>query len=329
MYRFFRSLSEYFDAETMHHAALFILRYIPACCFKKIKSKPVQVMGIEFKHPVGLAAGFDKDGRYLDALGKLGFAFIEIGTVTPQPQAGNPKPRIFRLPKAHAIINRMGFNNAGVDALVKNIKKTTYQGVIGVSIGPNKNTPANKIWDDYKYCFEKIYRYADYIAINISSPNTPGLRDLHDITRFSKLMTQLREEQLSLADKTGHYVPIVVKLSPDESDDSLKQMSEQLVLSGLDGIILTNTTVSREGVDDEHEQGGLSGWPLAKRAKQCLNVVKHVIGDDDLVLIASGGIDGPEEACRRIASGASLIQVYSGLIYEGPGFVKSLVDVMP
>jgi len=217
----------------------------------------------------------------------------------------------------------MGFNNAGVDALVKNIKKTAYEGVIGVSIGPNKSTPADKIWDDYQYCFERVYRYADYIAINISSPNTPGLRDLHDITRFSKLMTQLREEQLALADKTGHYAPVVVTLSPDESDDSLKQMAEQLVLSGLDGVIVTNTTVSHEG-----ETGGLSGRPLAARAKQCLDVVKSVVGDD-LVLIASGGIDSPEEAHTRMASGASLVQVYSGLIYEGPGLVKSLVDVMP
>ena len=323
MYRCFRSLSGYFDAEKMHHVALTLLRYIPACCFNKITSKPVQIMGLELKHPVGLAAGFDKDGRYLDALGKLGFAFIELGTVTPKPQAGNPKPRIFRLPKTHAIINRMGFNNAGVDALVENIKKSAYPGVIGVSIGPNKNTPADKIWDDYKYCFERVYRYADYIAVNISSPNTPGLRALHDITRFSKLMTQLREEQLALADKTGHYVPVVVKLSPDESDESLKRMAEQLVASGLDGIIVTNTTVSHEG-----ETGGLSGRPLAARAKQCLEVVKSVVGDN-LVLIASGGIHSPEEARTRMASGASLVQIYSGLIYEGPEFVKSLVGVMP
>lgn len=323
MYRCFRYLSGYFDAEKMHHVALFILRYIPAWCFKKITNKPVHVMGIEFKHPVGLAAGFDKDGRYLDTLGKLGFAFIELGTVTPKPQAGNPKPRIFRLPKAHAIINRMGFNNAGVDALVQNIKKSAYQGVIGVSIGPNKNTPAEKIWDDYNYCLERVYRHADYIAINISSPNTPGLRALHDIARFSKLMEQLREEQLALSDKTGRYVPIVVKLSPDESDESLKLMAEQLMLSGLDGMILTNTTVAHEG-----ETGGLSGRPLAARAKQCLEVVKAVVGDD-VALIASGGVDSPEEAHARMASGASLVQVYSGLIYEGPGFVKSLVDVMP
>jgi len=320
MYRFFRSLSGCFDAEKMHHVALTLLSYIPACCFKPIASKPVQVMGIEFKHPVGLAAGFDKDGRYVDALGKLGFAFIELGTVTPRPQVGNPKPRIFRLPKARAIINRMGFNNAGVDALVNNIKNTSYQGVIGVSIGPNKDTPAEKIWEDYNYCLERVYRHADYIAVNISSPNTPGLRGLHDITRFSKLMEQLREEQLALTDKTGRYVPIVLKLSPDESDASLKQMAEQFVLSGLDGMIVANTTVSHQG-----EAGGLSGRPLAARAKQCLEVVKAVVGDD-VALIASGGIDNPEEAHARMASGASLVQVYSGLIYEGPGLVQRLVS---
>lgn len=319
MYRFFLSLSNYIDAEKMHHLALSILRYIPKCCFKNTGSKPVQVMGLELKHPVGLAAGFDKDGRYLDALGKLGFAFIELGTVTPRPQDGNPKPRIFRLPKERAIINRMGFNNAGVDALVNNIKKTTYRGVIGVSIGPNKSTPADEIWNDYQYCLERVYRYADYIAVNISSPNTPGLRDLHDITRFSSLMGKLREEQIVLAEKTGHYAPIVVKLSPDESDESLVKMAEQLVKSGLDGMILTNTTVSHKG-----ETGGLSGRPLAARAKQCLEVVKNVVGDE-VALIASGGIDSPEEAKARMASGASLIQVYSGLIYEGPALIPKLV----
>lgn len=319
MYSCFRRLSNYIDPEKMHHAALYMLRYIPQYFFRKITSKPAQVMGLELKHPVGLAAGFDKDGRYLDALAKLGFAFIELGTVTPKPQAGNPKPRIFRLPKERAIINRMGFNNAGVDALVKNIKKTTYRGVIGVSIGPNKNTPADKIWEDYQYCFERVYRYADYIAVNISSPNTPGLRDLHDMTRFSKLMEQLREEQLVLANQTGHYAPVVVKLSPDEPDESLVQMAKQLVALGIDGIILTNTTVSHKGAT-----GGLSGRPLAMRAKQCLDVVKKAVGDD-LILIASGGIDSPGEARMRMASGASLIQVYSGLIYEGPGLIQKII----
>ncbi len=320
IYRFFRRLSHYFDAEHMHHLALFLLRYIPTCCFKTIKSKPVQVMGLEFKHPVGLAAGFDKDGTYLDALGKLGFSFIELGTVTPKAQTGNPKPRIFRLPKMHAIINRMGFNNAGVDALVNKIKKSSYQGIIGVSIGPNKNTPADKIWDDYQYCLERVYQYADYVAVNISSPNTPGLRDLHDLKHFSQLMEHLREEQLALADKTGRYVPLVVKLSPDESDTSLHKMAEAFVASGLDGMILTNTTVSHKG-----ETGGLSGRPLAERAKQCLDIVKSVVGDD-VVLIASGGIDSLEEARLRMASGALLIQVYSGLIYEGPGLIQSLIE---
>ncbi|MDF1827514.1 MAG: dihydroorotate dehydrogenase (quinone) [Legionellaceae bacterium] len=323
-FQIFRSLSnylsKYIDAEKMHHFALFILRYIPPCCFKKVACKPIQVMGMELKHPVGLAAGFDKDGRYLDALGKLGFAFIELGTVTPKPQDGNSKPRIFRLPKERAIINRMGFNNAGVDALVKNIKKTAYRGVIGVSIGPNKNTPADKIWDDYLYCLERVYTYADYIAINISSPNTPGLRDLHDITRFSALMSKLREEQIVLAEKTGHYVPLVIKLSPDESDETLTKMAEEFVRSGLDGMILTNTTVRHGG-----EAGGLSGRPLAARAQQCLEVVKNVVGDE-VVLIASGGIDSAEEAKNRMASGASLIQVYSGFIYEGPGLMNKIVQ---
>jgi dihydroorotate dehydrogenase len=311
----------------MHHVTLKLLQYIPKCCFKSVPDKPVQVMGLDFKHPVGLAAGFDKDGRYLKALAKLGFAFIELGTVTPKPQAGNPKPRIFRLPKVRGLINRMGFNNAGVDVLVKHLEKTTFDGVIGVSIGPNKDTPIERVWQDCLYCLQRVYARADYIAVNISSPNTAGLRSLHDLKHFAHLMDKLREEQLSLADEQGRYVPILVKISPDEDDASLEQIAKHLLDVGLDGMMITNTTVSRaglKGLRHAREVGGLSGKPLAERALTCLKLVKAVAGDD-LVLVALGGIDSPDEAKARMAAGADLIQVYSGLVYEGPGLIARLV----
>jgi dihydroorotate dehydrogenase len=328
MYRVFRDLSNSFDAEWVHGATLKMLSHIPAVCFRTPRAeKPVRVMGLDFKHPVGLAAGFDKDGRHLDALAKLGFSSIELGTVTPKPQEGNAKPRLFRIPKVHALINRMGFNNAGVDALVKQLDNTSFSGVLGISIGPNKRTTTERVWDDYKVCLERVYAYADYIAVNVSSPNTPGLRALQSRHYFSNLMTKLRAAQVALADTHGQYVPVVVKLSPDESNESLQYMLDELVTIGLDGVILTNTTMHRSsvrGLRFANEVGGVSGRPLASRAGQCLELAKACVGDD-LVLIASGGIDTPKEAQARMKAGASLIQVYSGLVYEGPSLVRRLV----
>jgi dihydroorotate dehydrogenase len=327
MYRVFRYLSNFFDAERVHGATLKMLSHMPDVCFRAPHVKPVQVMGLHFKHPVGLAAGFDKDGRYLDALAKLGFSSIELGTVTPKPQEGNAKPRIFRIPKAHALINRMGFNNAGVDALVKQLENRRFDGVLGISIGPNKTTRTEQVWDDYNACLERVYTHADYIAVNISSPNTPGLRALQHQRYFSDLMTQLRTKQRALADTHGRYVPVVVKLSPDESDEALLNMLDTLVSIGLDGVILTNTSVRRStlhGLRFANEVGGVSGRPLASRAHQCLELARACVGDD-LALIASGGIDTPNEAEARMKAGASLIQVYSGLVYEGPSLVRRLV----
>ncbi|MDX2346267.1 MAG: dihydroorotate dehydrogenase (quinone) [Legionella sp.] len=327
MYSIFRYLSGFFSAEGVHRITLIMLKYAPKFCFKTPLEKPVQVMGLNFKHPISLAAGFDKDGRYLNALAKLGFASIELGTVTPRAQPGNPKPRIFRVPHLHALINRMGFNNAGVDALVSHIKNTTFEGVLGVSIGPNKNTPPDEVWLDYEYCLKQVYLYADYIAINISSPNTPGLRALHHKEAFSNLIRTLVNTRNELSEAHMRYVPIVVKVSPDESDEAIQGMVKVLVSAGIDGMILTNTTLSRTGLRGSRfakELGGMSGKPLAARAIQCLKIAKKAAGDK-LVLIASGGVDSPDEAAARIEAGASFVQVYTGLVYTGPSLIRRMV----
>lgn len=284
-------------------------------------------MGLEFPHAVGLAAGLDKNGEHLDALAKLGFSHIELGTVTPKLQIGNPKPRLFRLPKAHAIINRMGFNNHGVDALLANINKAKYQGILGINIGKNKDTPLNQSINDYVYCLRKVYARASYVTLNISSPNTPDLRQLQRGDYFSDLVSQIREEQLALADENRRYVPLVIKLSPDEDDETLKRMADVILSYGIDGIIATNTTCSRDavqGLKHANEQGGLSGQPLIERSTQCLRVLKQTVGDD-VTLIGVGGISTPEIAREKLKAGASLLQVYTGLIYEGPGLINKLV----
>ncbi len=328
MYSLIRPILFSLNPETAHELSLSALRFIPAKRFIQPTSKPVHAMGFDFAHPIGLAAGFDKNGEYLDALAKLGFSYIEVGTVTPKPQAGNPKPRLFRLPKARAIINRMGFNNQGVDALLANVNKASYSGILGINIGKNKDTPLNQSVDDYLYCFRKVYSRASYVTINVSSPNTPDLRELQRGEYFSNLINQLREEQLVLADTYQHYVPLVVKLSPDEDDETLKKMADVVVSNGIDGIIATNTTSVHDAVrmlPHGEEQGGLSGRPLITRSTQCLRVLKRVVGHD-VTLIGVGGIASPDVAREKIAAGADLLQVYTGLVYQGPGLVKKLVD---
>ena len=330
MYPFIRPWLFQLDAETAHHLTLSALHYLPGMCFAKPKISPVHAMGLEFPHPVGLAAGLDKNGDHLDALAKLGFSSIELGTVTPRPQSGNPKPRLFRLPAAQAIINRMGFNNQGVDALVANVQKARYQGILGINIGKNKDTPLQQAVDDYLYCLRKVYLHASYITINISSPNTPDLRELQQGTYFKHLMNELRDEQLQLADQHQRYVPLVVKLSPDETDETLKAMADVVVSLGIDGIIATNTTCDRKAVQDlpfGDEQGGLSGRPLASQATHCLRLLKQVVGDD-VTLIGVGGIDHPDVANEKLQAGASLLQIYTGLIYQGPGLVNTLVNAI-
>ena len=329
MYSFIRALLFKLEPEVAHRLAISALRFIPECFFTipETSKQPVSAFGLNFAHPIGLSAGFDKNGEYLAALSKLGFSFIELGTVTPRPQSGNPKPRLFRLPEARALINRMGFNNKGVEALVATVERTDYQGILGINIGKNKETSLNHAVDDYLFCLRKAYQYASYIAINISSPNTPDLRQLQDGEYFQALMSQLREEQLYLADVHKRYVPIVVKLSPDEPDEALKRMAQVIVSMGIDGIVATNTTNNHHAVQAlpyGQEAGGLSGAPLLLRSTECLRVLKDVVGSR-VTLIGVGGIDNALAARDKLTAGATLLQVYNGLIYHGPAFVKNLV----
>lgn len=329
-YPLIRSALFQFDPERAHRYALSLLNYVPEACFPKTidSRKEVRTLGLKFQHPVGLAAGLDKNGDYLDALSKLGFSFIELGTVTPRPQKGNPKPRLFRLPQAQALINRMGFNNKGVDALVANIMAARYDGILGINIGKNAETSLDHALDDYLECLRKVYQHAAYITINISSPNTPQLRDLQGREYFGYLMTQLREVQQQLADHYQRHVPLVIKLSPDEPDESLKRMAETIVNVGIDGIMATNTTIAREaviGMPHGLEEGGLSGLPLLTRSTDVLRIIKPIVGNH-VTLIGVGGIDTPEAANQKLQAGATLVQLYTGLIYQGPGLIKRLVD---
>lgn len=327
-YQLIRSWLFRLDAEKAHHLTLSILPYLPAFLFAKKPMRRINVMGLEFPHRVGLAAGFDKNGAYLAALEKLGFSFIEAGTVTPKPQVGNAKPRLWRIPAAQAVINRMGFNNHGVDVLVENVQKARYRGILGINIGKNKDTSLNHAAEDYLYCLRKVYAHASYVSINISSPNTPDLRQLQQGDYFKKLIHQLKEEQMRLADQQQRYVPLVIKISPDETDEELKKMTEVILSHQIDGIIATNTTCARNGVEglpNAYEEGGLSGKPLISRALQCLTVLKQAVGDA-VVLISVGGIDDIEIANQRLQAGASLLQVYTGLIYRGPRLITHLAS---
>lgn len=329
MYSLIRSILFSLDAEKAHGLTLSSLNYIPRIFFPKPVSNVVHAMGIEFVHPIGLAAGVDKNGAYLDALSKLGLAFIEIGTVTPKPQSGNPMPRLFRLPKAQGVINRMGFNNHGVDAMIANLERTHYRGVLGINIGKNKTTALNDAVDDYLYCLRRLYHYASYITVNISSPNTPDLRQLQHDDYFRDLMQALSTERLILAEQHQRWVPLVVKLSPDESDETLKKIAEVIVSLGIEGIIATNTTSDRYTVRDlvhGQEEGGLSGQPVFERSTHCLHVLKQTVGEA-VTLIGVGGIDSVTTAQEKINVGATLLQLYTGLLYQGPYLIKELAGM--
>ncbi|WP_298623471.1 quinone-dependent dihydroorotate dehydrogenase [uncultured Legionella sp.] len=327
MYSIIRPLLFKLDAEKAHNLVLSALDYVPGWCFNTPDGASIKAMGLSFPHRVGLAAGLDKNGEHLDALAKLGFSFIELGTVTPRPQAGNPAPRLFRLPHAQAIINRMGFNNQGVDALVTHVKKARFKGVLGINIGKNKDTALVDAVDDYRVCLQKVYEHASYVTINISSPNTPDLRQLQQGDYLQHLLSQLRDEQMKLSDHYQKHVPLVVKISPDEDHETLKHMTEIILSNGIEGIIATNTTCSRDLVKNlvhGEEQGGLSGQPVEQLSTDCLRLLRQYAGDA-ITLIGVGGIDSPAVAQKKIAAGASLIQVYTGLIYKGPGLIRQLV----
>ncbi|TVS13757.1 MAG: quinone-dependent dihydroorotate dehydrogenase [Wenzhouxiangella sp.] len=288
-------------------------------------SRPVELMGLTFPNPVGLAAGFDKNGDYIDALGALGFGHIEVGTVTPRPQPGNPKPRLFRLPEHEAIINRMGFNNKGVDHLVKRLQSARYDGVVGANIGRQKDTPTDRAADDYRVCLEKVYPWCDYVAVNISSPNTPNLRELQDTGPLTELLTELVEVRARLESEHEMYRPIVLKIAPDWDEAALIASLAVIGESGLDGLIATNTTLERTPVADHRharEAGGLSGRPLMGPSTRVLERARQVLGKD-FPIIASGGIHGAADAAAKQAAGADLVQLYTGFIYEGPALIRA------
>ncbi|MDI9719905.1 quinone-dependent dihydroorotate dehydrogenase [Acinetobacter junii] len=297
---------------------------------QKVANKPVTCMGIEFPNPVGLAAGLDKNGAHIDALAALGFGFIEIGTITPRPQAGNPQPRLFRIPEAKAIINRMGFNNDGVNKLVENVKASKFKGILGINIGKNADTPVEDAVSDYLICLEKVYNYASYITVNISSPNTKNLRSLQSGDALTELLQTLKDRQLELAEQYNHYVPLVLKVAPDLTIEDINFISTQLLKFKIDGLIVTNTTLGREGVENlpnGNEAGGLSGAPVFEKSTECLRQFSKIL-DGRMPLIGVGGIVSGDQAVIKQQAGASLIQVYSGLIYTGPTLVKDCVDAM-
>ncbi|WP_367298935.1 quinone-dependent dihydroorotate dehydrogenase [Hafnia alvei] len=333
LYPFVRKALFQLDPERAHEFTFKQLRRITGTPLEflvrqSVASKPVTCMGLSFKNPLGLAAGLDKDGECIDALGAMGFGFIEVGTVTPRAQSGNDKPRLFRLVEAEGLINRMGFNNHGVDNLVENVKKSHFGGVLGINIGKNKDTPVEQGKDDYLICMEKVYSYAGYIAINISSPNTPGLRTLQYGEALDDLLTAIKAKQIELQQKHHKYVPIAVKIAPDLSHEELIQVADSLVRHNIDGVIATNTTLDRKLVNGFNycdQMGGLSGRPLQLHSTEIVRQLSNEL-QGRLPIIGVGGIDSVIAAREKIDAGASLVQIYSGFIFKGPGLIKDIVN---
>jgi len=332
LYQFARAVLFLFEPERAHSLSMAFLELVyhlklSHLLYGKPKRAPIEVLGLKFPNVVGLAAGLDKNGDHIDALAACGFGFIEIGTVTPRPQPGNPKPRLFRLKQDEAIINRMGFNNAGVDHLIENVQACKRDCIIGINIGKNRDTPLERAVDDYAQAFERVYPYADYITVNISSPNTPGLRDLQHGQQLAQLLATLKQLQHRLAQQYSGYKPLLVKIAPDLSDDEIKALASTLLEHGIDGVIATNTTNQRpelKSVAFAGEAGGLSGRPLRQRADHVLSVLVQAL-DSKIPVIAVGGIMSPADARRKLEAGADLVQVYTGFIYHGPGLVASIL----
>lgn len=335
MYSLIRQALFKLDPETAHHVSLDWLgaaerlKLLPLVKPKAVFS-PVEVMGLRFANRLGLAAGLDKNGDYFNALGALGFGFVEIGTVTPKPQSGNARPRVFRLLEQEAIINRMGFNNLGVDHLVEQVKRRRYSGILGINIGKNASTPLENAVDDYLYCLDRVYPHAEYITFNISSPNTPGLRDLQFGDGLARMLERLKAEQQKRYNAEGRYVPLVVKIAPDMDDVAIEQVAKALLEQGMDGVIATNTTISREGVEGlAHcdETGGLSGLPVRDKSTHVIAALQDHL-KDRLPIIGVGGISDGASAVEKIAAGAKLVQVYTGFIYQGPGIVADVTRAL-
>ncbi|MBI4356734.1 MAG: quinone-dependent dihydroorotate dehydrogenase [Gammaproteobacteria bacterium] len=307
--------------------ALETLRFLKFLSIVKLNERPIQVMGMTFPNSVGTAAGLDKNGDYIDALASLGFGFLEVGTVTPLPQLGNVKPRLFRLPEHEALINRMGFNNKGVDYLVERIRAAHFKGIVGVNIGKNAATPLANAVEDYLICFRKVYSHASYVVVNVSSPNTKGLRELQFGQPFLSLLSILKAEQKCLWQATRHYTPLVVKISPDLSPVHLAEIAEILLDVQIDGVIATNTTTKREGVEQHplaKEEGGVSGSPLFSQTLMVIRTLSRLL-KGNVPIIACGGIMTSMEAEQCFSAGASLVQIYTGLVYRGPSLIKDIV----
>ena len=320
------------DPETAHRATFALLdACAPLLAGRAPDAAPVELMGLTFPNRIGLAAGLDKNGEHIDALARLGFGFLEVGTVTPRPQPGNPQPRLFRLPQAHALINRMGFNNLGVDRLVRNVQAAAYRGVLGINIGKNFDTPIERAASDYLTCMRKAYPLASYLTVNISSPNTKNLRRLQEADELDRLLAALKAEQAKLANEHGRYVPMALKIAPDLTPEQLDAIAEVLLAHRIDAVVATNTTLSREGVEGlahAEETGGLSGAPLAARSTQ---VVRQLAAQlkGRIPIIAVGGVMRAEDAAQKLAAGASLVQLYTGLVYAGPRLVRDCVRRLP
>jgi len=333
MYQWLRNGLFLLPPETAHDVALNVLSAgrlvgLPRLMGGRVASKPVALMGLTFPNPVGLAAGLDKNGDYIDALGQLGFGVIEVGTVTPKPQPGNPKPRMFRLTEHRALINRLGFNNKGVDHLVGQLRRRRFQGIVGANIGKQKDTPVERAADDYRHCLEKVYPHCDYVTVNISSPNTANLRDLQDTGHLRELLTELTAVRDRLVGQHGRRRPLLVKIAPDWDDQALSASLKVVGESGIDGLIATNTTLERTAVNGHahaNEVGGLSGAPLKAPADAVLRHARRALGND-FPIIGLGGITSGADAADKQRAGADLVQVYTGFIYRGPSLIRECVQ---
>jgi dihydroorotate dehydrogenase len=327
LYALARPLLFALDPETAHNLALRFTGVAgqfaatpPAC--------PVRVMGLDFPNPVGLAAGLDKHAERVDALAALGFGFLELGGVTPRPQPGNPKPRLFRIPEADAIINRYGLNSVGVDAFVENLKRRTSKVIVGVNIGKNKDTPNEKAADDYAICLEKLYPYVDYVTLNVSSPNTVGLRDLQSAEALSALLSRMKGLKERLREKHGRNVALALKIAPDLDESQIRDIATAALREKIDAIVATNTTVARADVEryaNSMQAGGLSGAPLRERSTRVIEILSKEL-KNEIPLIGVGGILSGADAAQKLDAGASLVQVYTGLIYRGPGLVSECIS---
>jgi len=322
------------DPETAHELTLESLRIghqlgaTRLLC--RVRRQPVSCMGLEFPNPVGVAPGLDKNGDYFEALGDLGFGFVEIGTVTPRAQPGNPKPRVFRLTRARAMINRLGFNNKGVDHLVKRVRNHRYEGILGINIGKNFDTPIERAVDDYLYCLDRVYPYADYVTVNISSPNTKDLRSLQGADELDRLLGALDNRRTELTDEHGSRVPFAVKVAPDLDKAQISVMAEVIARHGMDAVVATNTTISRAGVEGmkyADETGGLSGAPLKPLADRVLSELRASL-PDEISLIGVGGITCGQDAVDKLNHGAQLVQFYTGMVYRGPELVSECLQAI-